>query len=360
MLHSINLSACTQHLGWVVQLQGDLLRALCDPAIAAGDVTVDWVKARRADIGPAWVERFCTWSKEKKSVLDRMRGVAGLPAVDKQSLVAHYERNLRYPDAFNAALPAPPATTPLKDRLSANGATAFCDFFELFYSPIFYRKKGYPIVAPDLNGKPFTKDRYLAACHAANPDMKVCPLCDGSMDGAELDHWLVQKHLPELNCHPQNLLEVCGACNSRTNKGEKLAMDKVPAAPFDNWFHPHLRPAVGLFAVKIQHGKPTLVSDDPVIQGRLDSFNGLINLSKRWTDEYRNQCKRIEQRIRHHRRRGIAFDEKKLRAKLESWKTDAEGERGIGYYKLLETSLLSLSLLDRTDIFIEFLTYATE
>jgi hypothetical protein len=347
-------------LGWVVQLQGDLLHALCDPAISAGDVTVDWAKARRADIDATWLEKFCAWSKKEKSVLDRMRGVAGLSAVDKQSLVAHYDRNLRYPEAFNAALPPPPATTPLQDGLPENAAAAFCEFFKMFYDPIFYNKKGYPIVAPDLNGKPFTRDRYLIACHAANPGMKVCPLCDGSMDGAELDHWLVQKHLPELNCHPNNLVEICGACNSRTNKGEKLALDKGAAVPFDNWFQPHLRPAAGLFAVKIECGKPTLMSDDLAIQARLDSFNGLINLTKRWTHEYRNQCQGIERRIRHHKRRGTAFDENGLRAQLESWRTDAEGEQGIGYYKLLETSLLSLALLDRADIFIEFLIYATE
>ena len=58
MLHRVDLPACTQDLRWVVQLQGDLLRALCDPAIAAGDVTVDWVKARRADIDATRVERF--------------------------------------------------------------------------------------------------------------------------------------------------------------------------------------------------------------------------------------------------------------------------------------------------------------
>lgn len=360
MLHKINLPACTQHLEWVVQLQGDLLHALCNPAVTADDVTADWVKARRADIDAAWVERFCAWSKEKRSVLDRMKAIAGLSNADKQALVGHYDSNLRYPEAFDAAVPPPPATTPLPDGLSENAVVTYRNFFELFYAPIFYRDKGYPIGAPDLNGQPFTKDQYLEAYHAANPDVKVCPLCDGSMDGAELDHWLAKKHLPELNCHPQNLVEICGTCNSVTNKGEKLALAAGQPNPFGGWLHPHLRPATGLFAVRINHGVPNLVSDDAVIQGRLDLCNGLINLTKRWTEECRAQFRGIEQRIRNHRRRGTAYDEQKLREQLESWKTDAEAEQGIQGYKLLQASLLSNALVVGSDSFVEFMNYAID
>jgi hypothetical protein len=349
----------------VVQLQGDLLRALCNPAVTADDVTADWVKARRADIDAAWVERFCAWSKEKKCVLDRMKAIAGLSNADKQALVAHYERNLRYPEAFDAAVPPPLATTPLPDGLSENAVVAYRHFFELYYAPIFYRGKGYPIIDPGLNGQPLTKDQYLEAYHAANPDVKVCPLCDGSMDGAELDHWLAKKHLPEINCHPQNLVEICGACNSGSyegikNKGEKLAMETGNAAPFSNWFHPYLRPAAGLFSIRIEHGVPTLASDDPVIQARLNSLDGLVNLTKRWTDEYRTQFKGIEQRIRNHRRHGKTFDEAGLKAQLNSWKTDAVGEQGVRDHKLLEDSLLTLALVDGSDAFVELFQYATE
>jgi hypothetical protein len=286
----------------VVQLQGDLLRALCNPAVTADDVTADWVKARRADIDAAWVERFCAWSKEKKCVLDRMKAIAGLSNADKQALVAHYERNLRYPEAFDAAVPPPLATTPLPDGLSENAVVAYRHFFELYYAPIFYRGKGYPIIDPGLNGQPLTKDQYLEAYHAANPDVKVCPL----------------------------------------------------------WFHPYLRPAAGLFSIRIEHGVPTLASDDPVIQARLNSLDGLVNLTKRWTDEYRTQFKGIEQRIRNHRRHGKTFDEAGLKAQLNSWKTDAVGEQGVRDHKLLEDSLLTLALVDGSDAFVELFQYATE
>lgn len=363
MLHRINLPACTQHLEWVVQLQGDLLRALCANGVVSHLVTIDWVKACRTDIDANWMERFCAWSKQdkakvSKSVLVRMQAVAALPDEDKQSLFTHYDANLHYPESFNDALPPPPATTPLPDGLSDNAVAAYRDFFELFYDPIIYRAKGYPIAAPELNGQPFTKDQYLEAYHAANPDVKVCPLCDGTMDGAEFDHWLAKKHLPELNCHPQNLVEICGACNGRTNKGEQLAMKAGNETPFSNWFHPYLRPAAGLFSIKIEHGVPTLTSDDPEIQRRLNSLDGLINLTGRWTDEYRTQVKGIQQRIRNQCRKGKIFDEAVLIDQLISWKSDAEAEQGIREHKLLEDGLLALALENGANIFAELLVYA--
>ena len=359
MLHRIKLPACTQHLDWVVQLQDHLLRTLCDANLCAVSVTVDWVEAQRPDLGAEWTKRFCAWLKNGKSILDRMQGVAALPGTAKQALLAHYEINLRYPEAFEATLPRPPATTPLPGRLSADAAGAYQDFFELFYAPIFYRSKGYPIDAEDLNGQAFTKDQYLEAYRAANPNMKVCPTCDGSMDGAQLDHWLAQKHLPELNCHPQNLVVICDSCNNPTNKGQKLALDTAEADPFGNWFHPYLRSAVGQSEIKIEDGEPSLVSDDPSVQTRLDKFSGLMNLTKRWTKEYRTQFKGIEQRVRNHCRKGRKFDERGLMSQLESWKIDAEAEQGIRPHKLLEMALLSLAMDASSHVFNELMEYAT-
>lgn len=246
MLHKINLPDCTAHLNWVVRLQCNLLHALCDPDLAPADVTADWAIALRPDVDGDWIRRLCRWSKTKKSMLARMKAVAGLAVDEKQAVITHYEANMQFPDSFDDAKEAPPATTPLPNGLSADAEAAYRDYFLMFYDPIFYGQKGYPIDDPNLNGKWFTKDSYLESYHAANPAIKVCPLCDGTMDGAEVDHWLAKnRHFPELNCHPQNLVEICGACNGRTNKGEKLALDTGTMDPFKNWFHPYMRPAAG-------------------------------------------------------------------------------------------------------------------
>ena len=359
VLHRVELPDCRQHLEWVVQLQDDLLQALCDPGLPANHVTADWVAQQRPDIDAAWIQRFCAWTKSGQSILARMRAVAGLPALDKQPLLDHYRVNLRFHEAFDEDLAPPPPTTPLPDQLSAPATRAYRNFFEMFYAPIFYRGKGYPIAADDLNGEPFTRDHYLDAYRATNHQTRVCLTCDGSMDGAELDHWLAKKHLPELNCNPRNLAEMCSACNSSSNKGEKLALDRATPNPFDNWFHPHLRSAAGEYEISVGKGKPRLVSALPVVQTRLDTFSALVNLPSRWKDEYRAQFKGIGQRVRNHRRRGKVFEELSLLVQLQDWQTDAGAEQGIRPNKLLESALLSGALDTSSPTFAELLDYAT-
>lgn len=362
MLHRINLPACTQHLDWVVQFQCDLLRALCADGIGPAHVTVDWVKSRRPDIDANWMGQFCAWSKQdkskvSKSVLVRMQAVAALPNVDKQTLLTHYVANLQYPEFFNETVPPPPAPTPLPGGLSENSVVAYRNFFELFYDPIIYRTKGYPITAPNQNGQPFTKDQYLDAYHAANPDVKVCPLCDGSMDGAELDHWLAKKRLPELNCHPKNLIEICGACNGRSNKGERLALDEG-VNPFSNWLHPFLRPATDNFRIDRQHDCVWLLSNDGHTQVMLSNFGRLINLGTRWSREWATQIDRIQSKLRNSARRGELLDEAQLRKKIENWVNDAKAEIGLKAYAMLETHVLSSALIQGSDVFTELVVYA--
>lgn len=360
MLHKINLPECTQHLDWIVQFQSDLLNALCDAHVSAIDVTVDWVKAQRPDVAGDWLERFCGWSKKSASMLDRMKVVASLSDAEKQSIIAHHEVSVRYPEAFNGALPLPPATRPLPAGLSESAVSAYRGFFEMFYAPIFYRDKGYPIEDDELGEQFFHKDNYLSEYHSANPDVKVCPLCDGGMDGAELDHWLAKKYLPELNCHPQNLVEICSACNGRSNKGERLAFDEGSPEPFNAWFHPFLRPAIGEFDIERDGDRVKLVSDDPDGQAKLDNFGRIINLGTRWSNVWRTQVDRIQSKIRNHARRGEALDEDLLKNKIQSWKDDADAEVGLAAYAILEHRLLTSALEEESDIFQEFVEYAAE
>ncbi|MEN6413442.1 MAG: hypothetical protein ABFC84_11920 [Veillonellales bacterium] len=358
MLHTINLPSCIQHLEWIVRFQRVLLYALCNSSVAAANVTIIWVKTQCPDVDHDWIEQFCGWAIKGKSMLNRMQTVASLSIADKRALVNHYKRNIRYSEAFGSTNPSPPAVAPLPNGLSTLAATAYSDFFEMFYAPIFYDQKGYSINAIDLNGERFTRNKYLTAYHAANDNLKVCPLCDGGMDGAELDHWMAKKYLPELNCYPQNLVEICGACNKRTNKGEKLVFDKETADPFSKWFHPYLRPAVGLFTVDRQERKVRLVSDNASIQERLDKLDNLINLSKRWSQEWKTQLKRIEKKIYGARRRGQSLDKDALQSKIQAWKNETEDEVGIEPYALLAVYILSLALDPSSDEYAEVHSYA--
>ena len=360
MLYRINLPDCTKHLNWIVRLQGDLLHALCDSHLHPADITTQWMEKQRPDIDKSWIGLFCTWIKDKRSILTRMQDIAALSSEDKNAIIEHYEANISCAKAFDESAPPPPKTTPLnKGTLSNKAAEAYNDFFKFFYDPTFYKEsKGYPIGPADYKGEGFHKNKYLKAYQDANSDLKACPLCDGNMDGAELDHWLAKKHFPELNCDPRNLVEICGACNGSSNKGQKLALDPGVEDPFARWFHPHLRPACGKYALRVESGRPTLYSNDPASQKRLNKLDRLINLHNRWKNEYRNQLKGLQSRIRGRRRRGRKFDRLLLEEQLESWKLDAEEEKGIRNHKLLEICLLSAALERGSTIYDELCAYA--
>jgi len=362
MLHRINLPDCRAHLDWIVQFQCNLLHALCDPTVVPVLVDIDWVKSIRADVDDDWMTRFCGWKKEQKSILQRMQAIAGLTAAEKQIVIDHYEANLQYPDAFDDDKADPPPTIPLPNGLTESAAKAYRGFFEMFYAPIFYKAsnhQGYPVEGGEL-AKRFWKAVYLQGYHEANPKMAVCPLCDGSMDGAELDHWLPKEQLPELNCHPLNLVEICGTCNSVINKGKKPTFDESRPQPFANWFHPYLRQAEGCYSIDVENGRPTFLGNDENSQQRIENLDRLINLSTRWSQKFDNLITRIEERIRHHRRRGRSFDKDSLIRKIQDWLIDARSEIGLGEYKLLESVLLDAASNDDSDLFTEFWEYACE
>ena len=67
----------------------------------------------------------------------------------------------------------------------------------------------------------------------------------------------------------------------------------------------------------------------------------------------------MRQSVRNHRRRGKVFNEHALVSQLESWKIDAQAERGIRAYRLLETALLSVALDPSSPACSELLDYAT-
>ncbi len=360
MLYQINLPNSTQYLEWIVQFQSDLLHALCNPTVNAPTVTVDWVKQQRQDIDDGWMNRFCRWKKDGKSMLERMKAIARLSQANKLAIIIHYKNNLRYIEAFIDGQTPPPKTTPLPHDWVNDTASIYRNFFEMFYNPIFYNKKGYPIQADDLDGQLFTKDNYLKAYRNTNSNIDVCLLCDGGMDGCELDHWLPKtNYFPELNCHPQNLIEICKNCNSVTTKGEHLAMDEDEDQPFAKWLHPHLRSAEGNFRLEKQDFTVRLVSDDEIIQQKLDNFGKLIKLGSRWFREWKTQEKIVKKHIRRYVNQEH-LDDVHIRTKIEDLKRNIETEIGLEPHSLVKICFLDSVLDENSSEFEELSTYAQD
>ncbi len=360
MLHKIKLPNCHPALSWIVQLQTDLLTALCAHNINQADVTMEWVAAQRPDIADEWINKFCSWVKGGKSILDHMQDIAGLPNHIKDELLTHFQENSQFVDSFDAGK-NPPPTQQLQQGMSNDADKKYRAFLVLFYDPVFYKGKGYPVATNGNNDVAvrFHKNSFLKSCHTKNKNVTVCPLCDGSLDGSQVDHWLAKAHFPELSCQPYNLIEICQACNSRSNKGEKLVLDNGNGRPFDDWFHPYLRPAVDEFTIRIQQkGIIEFQFATDRQKKRMENFDALINLQSRWTLEYRTQIKRIQSKIRGKKKK-VNLTKDSLRHILEDWRDDAEHEIGLKPNAILEKCVLSLAVDTESYLFEEFIVYAT-
>lgn len=136
----------------------------------------------------------------------------------------------------------------------------------------------------------------LQAYVDANPDLMVCPGCDGSPasldDGfanVDADHFFPKSKYPFLTIHPLNLTPYCLECNTKYKKA-KDALKASGVTSLADIYHPYLRPAHEEVEVVIERrpsdGQPSLYlraqSDDPQHIARLNSLKYVLDLESRW------------------------------------------------------------------------------
>ncbi|WP_295433267.1 hypothetical protein [uncultured Thiodictyon sp.] len=361
MLHRLEVADCRLALEWIVKLQTKLMTALCDPKIQAPDITAAWAQNVLPDIESDWVSRYCGWYRtkgtNKHSMLERMKALAALPTVDRHQCLVHLKDNLEFCLAFDPAA-HPPATRPRDKALSKKASDVYRELLEAFY--LIALNNGFPVKADGSAGKDFKHADVVTTAQAANPKLKVCPLCDGGKDGSELDHWLPKENFPELCCHPYNLVEICAACNGTENKGSKPVLNAEALEPFADWFHPYLRSAHDTFAVTIAKGMVSLDALDPVNRRRVENLDCLVNLGSRWTNEYRTQFQRVQEKIRCRIGRRQQVSAGTLETLLIDWREDARAQIGLMPNAMMEVALLSIACDTRSHVFEELSIYADE
>lgn len=366
MLHRLNVPSCRVHLEWIVQLQRRLLAALCDPAVTPRQVTLDWVLACLADLDPRWVTAFCR-RKDKitnvgKTMLEHIQAIAAFSATVKQQLLDAFDNDQLFHLAFDPASPQVCALRGITFLTDAEAIKAVRGFLESFYDPNFYASAGYHIPQSDGSAIQFDKDEYLARFNTENPDVLVCPFCDGSREGAQIDHFYPKSKYPSLSCHPLNLVPICKNCNDRANKGEKVPLTPGAPDPMADWFHPYLRPAAGAFQVcfeKVNGGiVPVLFSDDPQVKKRLDNLDRLVNLKARWREHMPSRVQSTQGWIRRHRERvGHQLTEDELAIKLQEWSENAESDYGRQPHSIIATHYLKSAAAKEPATFDELRVY---
>lgn len=288
MLHPIKVPSCAPALEWLVQLQHDLLTKLCDRATTAAMVTPEWIAAIRPDCN-TWLEKFARRSYKKSPLLASIRIIAAASPTQKQVILRYFGTSQLFAEAFDPTISAPTALSSLESLGNDPTASSLRRFLEAFYEIAL--QDGLPVNASGATGRNFDRRQFVETCQQENYG-RVCPFCDGDMDGPQVDHWLPKSKYPALVCHPKNLVPVCYRCNSRECKGEKVPLDMASSHPFDNWFHPYERAAHGNFTVTVDGTHISLTNCDSVQQTRLDNFDRLVKLTQRWWEEYKSQADR--------------------------------------------------------------------
>ena len=350
MLHPLRLPDCAARLTWIVELQGHIIRALCDPACRSDQINdaqwvVDLFTSEGLGLEDIWVKRFCGWQHEKSSLLDRMKLIAGFSAEVKALILAAFENDIQialiYPQ--NAADIHNPIGLSNINHLSEAVQNTVHLFFESFYDPALYTGYRIPNGALFIN---FDRKIYLKEFSKINPDVQVCPVCDGDLGSPKVDHYFPKALYPYLSCHPMNLVPICDDCNGPGGKHEKLPLTLGAGDQAIDWFHPFLRSAhrTSYRVSFVQEGEnliPTLENDDAQNQRRLDNLSNLVNLRPRWRDALSRKTRAIQRKIENEkRRRGHSLSDEELLEKIEQWGDSQECEIGLEPFAILESAYL--------------------
>jgi 5-methylcytosine-specific restriction endonuclease McrA len=123
----------------------------------------------------------------------------------------------------------------------------------------------------------FNRQEFVDEFEDANPEVRVCSMCDGYLGNAEVDHFYPKAAYPYLSCHPYNLVPVCKDCNGRDGKHDTPPLSRnATGHQTADWFHPYLRSADGTYTISFERQQegttPVLTSTDKQTQVRLTNL----------------------------------------------------------------------------------------
>lgn len=305
MLKPIHRVACSPALAACQQLMRRFALWLCDQHVSGTSVTqANLQRNMGSAIEGDWLWQLLAGSTGTKALLDKAKRIADLPLAEKNGLQ-------QWIHAVNSLVqhfgPTPPASLPVNPpngwRARDQRWTVFKDVMVAFYEEGLHGRGGLPYAA---NGAP-TGDvalrvsydqfvREFRAAHRLDPHPNardVCVLCGGPLVLPAVDHWLAKTAFPLLAVCADNLMPICGECNIAPQKGQK---DVHTGGAFSDWFHPYLRHANGAIRLRYDEATPSVrvESATPADVVKVQNLNDLLNLSERWTREFKAEYRRLQ------------------------------------------------------------------
>jgi hypothetical protein len=315
MLKPIHPAPCAPALRACRLLQEKLLDWLCDPAVGPADVTQGNLAPPRipTQVEANWFWSFLQREMGSRPLLERVQVLAGMTVGEKAVLRTWIQTVSAIASQF---LPNPPAWPQIRPAISDVAWNALKELTGAFYEKGLRGTNGMPYL-PDgtpTAGGGVTYAQFVQEfrdAHRLNPSPNardVCVLCGGPLGPTpEVDHWVAKSAFPLLSVCADNLLPICGDCNSTTNKGEKLTCSHGAGSAFEDWFHPYLRPANGAIRLdyKLDTQSIVVAAHNPTDSIRVANLDKLLNLATRWTKEFKAEYAAQQECLRRRIKSGL-------------------------------------------------------
>jgi hypothetical protein len=238
-----------------------------------------------------WLWDFLQRRIGNTSLLSRAQTVASMSLADKVALRTWVQTVSALTMQFQPKSQQWPIICPITNSTFWK---AFKELMEAFYERGFrtglpYMTNGTPTATGGVDYAYFVNE--FRTQHRLNqaPDAReVCVFCGGPLGQIpEIDHWIAKGKYPLLSICADNLIPICGDCNSTSNKGDK---DVHSAGGFRDWYHPYLRPGFG--DVQLRYGLlPDISLHCEAVNAanapNATNLDSLLNLSARWTREFK-------------------------------------------------------------------------
>jgi hypothetical protein len=299
-------------------LKAQFLEWLCDPSTTAADLTHANLRRITSSVIEAnWLWEFLSKLVNQKPLLERALVLVNMPPNNKATLLAWIRIVVTVSVQYQPHPPAWPDPT-VDPAIPPSAFKALKELAEAFYEKglkgtngLPYLSDGTPTVGLGITYSYFVREFREANRRNPNPNAReVCVFCGGPLSATpEVDHWITRARFPLLSVCGDNLLPVCGDCNSSTNKGQKLVFTVGPGA-FVEWFHPYFRP--GWPAIILRYELPTMrisaVASSLEDVQRVNNVDTLLNLATRWTREFKAEYVSLQSKIRRRIERGEIGD----------------------------------------------------
>lgn len=328
MLKPVHRVTCSPALAACQRMMRRFALWLCQPATTAAQISQQGLlpPVLATAIEADWLWSLLQRTDSGQTLLSHAQTLAALPAAQKSALAAWVQTVTALSIQFQPGAALWPVTRPLGNKQDWN---AFKAVMESFYAKGFvdglpYQANGTPTAAGGVTYADYVQE--FRAAHRLNPNpdaREVCVLCGGHLgDTPHVDHWVTKGAIPLLSVCADNLQLICSTCNEAPNKGQKPVHS---SGSFSDWFHPYLRP--GNASVQLNYlplAFEVQCSAAQADQPKATNLDGLLNLSSRWTREFKAEYVRHQDDLHRRERRRIELGQARyslaeIEQHVETW-----------------------------------------